>query len=188
MSDVSSFPFVLMLLFMQSCCTVSNAPRKSLPSKFTPYTSRTAMIMDSPDSDGSKFSPEGATRSPSPTLRTRGAVGTLRKPTSGLGLGHPPGRPSLGAGHATDTSPTYNIAQNSGGIIFESSLSPSSGRDLLSGMGISKRRADLMRRTSSGAWSFSSESSSDGGLNTPSRNNVPPGEYLLAHELLVALA
>jgi hypothetical protein len=128
------------------------------------------MVMDSPDSDSSKFSPEGAPRSPSPTLRTRGAVGTLQKPASALGLGHPTGRPSLGLGHAAEISPTHAVSNS---CLFDTSNSPSVGKDLLSGMGISKRRADLMRRTSSSAWSFSSESSSDGGLNTPSRKNVP---------------
>lgn len=156
--------------------TVSNAPRKSLPSKFTPYTTRTATVMDSPDSDGSKFSPEGTACSVSPTLRTRGAVGTLRKPTSCFSLGHPTVRTSLGAGQATETTPTCNMAENGGGRMFEASISPSGRRDLLSGMGISKRRADLMRRTSSSAWSFSSESSSDQGLNTPSPKIIHAGE------------
>lgn len=155
-------------------CVVSAAPRKSLPSKFTPYVARHSLAIDSPDSDGSGFSPEGRRRSPSPTLRTRGVAGTLRQSASNVGLGHPP-RPSLNIRQAAETSPTIG----SGGGLFDSAPSPSQDSDLLSGMGITKRRADLMRRTSSSAWSFSSESSSEGGLNTPSRKNTSTCMFVL---------
>lgn len=158
------------------------APRKSLPalsSKFTPFATRTdSMMIDSPDSDGSGLSPKITTRSPSPTLRTRGAVGTAQKPTGGIGSGMP-SRPSLLNHRANESSPTINLPPNS--IFAQSSpvaSTSASGGDLLSGLGITKRRADLMRRTSSSAWSFSSESSSDGGFGTPSRSAANAGKIL----------
>lgn len=96
-----------------------------------------------------------------------------------------PGRRSFGV---SETSPTPNVVPSTAGpYIFEASNSPSDGRDLLSGMGISTRRADLMRRMSSGAWSFSSESSSEGGLNAPSRKNVLTRKDLFSIERFLRL-
>ncbi|KAF8303427.1 hypothetical protein DL93DRAFT_447894 [Clavulina sp. PMI_390] len=158
--------------------SVGGAPRKSLPAKFTPFLGRKTFGVDSPDSDRS---PEVATRSPSPTLRTRGAVGAIRHAASSAELRKLP-RPSLGF-KVPELSPAAGPSSGLG-LFQAASPAKSTNNDLLSGMGISRRRADLMRRTSSSAWSISSESSSEGGLNTPSRKNNSTGEGF--HDLTVA--
>lgn len=152
----------------------ANVVRKSLPTRFTPYINRVGLV-GSPTSDGSEFSPEASTRSPSPSLRTRVSISTLQrqpKHSLGLGLGHTL-LTSSNAPHHTQHSHKENeagigiFARGRGAV---SPVSPSGAigpappteGDLLSEMGISKKRANMMRRTDSNAWSFSSESTSDG--------------------------
>lgn len=155
------------------------APRKSLPLKFSPLarSSGKSRIFDSPDSEAGDYSPDGADPSPSPSLRTHAHAALLSAPRKSLGnLSHSIGlgRPSTGGRLSTSAS-ANNIGQLSGGGggggLFGKSSSASSGLDMLTSMGITSKRADALRRTSSGAWSFSSESSSDGGshLGTPTR-------------------
>lgn len=151
---------------------MSSAPRKSLPLKFSPFPNQSKSMFGSPESDHGEFSPNPSNPSPSPSLRNHASMAAPRK---SYGLNAP-----IGLGRPTSTQtriPTSNSSPTMtqpGGLFSAMSMMPKSmsvKADLLNNMGIDVKKADLLRRTSSSAWSFSSESGSEG-ASTPSRGNM----------------